>query len=304
MLKLKSLENKITQIQENIASAKNNIIHPGVLTPEEIEKFNIDYFKLRLIKMGVMTYTNNSLVIAIKIPIDFFVTDLKLMTPLPNDKFLEIDEESELVVDINNVTYSYEEDLTFTDLKKSKSCVVSNNCKLRYNNDSNIEVLDDDLILIKNMKNAKLTQNCDNRNIVLNGNYLINFGNCELGILNEKFLNKKTIVHERFIYPNSGSTKVIFEEKITSERLKLNQFENIEQIKELVYHRNVSYGINISLISLVVVVILVFIIYKYCKRGGNNEEINVNIELRANPTNSNLTETVKSGGGGAIWATG
>ena len=117
MLKLKSLENKITQIQENIASAKNNIIHPGVLTPEEIEKFNIDYFKLRLIKMGVMTYTNNSLVIAIKIPIDFFVTDLKLMTPLPNDKFLEIDEESELVVDINNVTYSYEEDLTFTDLK-------------------------------------------------------------------------------------------------------------------------------------------------------------------------------------------
>lgn len=303
MLKLKSLENKITQIQENIASAKNNIIHPGVLTPEEIEKFDIDYFKLKLMKMGIMSYANDSLIIAIKIPIDFFITDLKLITPLPNNKYFEIDERNELIVTVNNITYTYEENLMFSDLKKSKNCIVTKDCKLKYNNATNIEVIDDDIILIKNAVNARLTQNCDNRDIVLNKNYFINFYNCELKILNENFVNRKTVVNEKFIYPTSDLTNVIFEEKIDFQKIKLNQFENIEQIKELVYHKNVSYGINITLILFIIIVIMLYVSYKkYCK-NKNNENVNINIELETNPTTSHLKETVESRDKRAIWAT-
>lgn len=301
MLKLKSLEGKITQIQENIASARNSMIHPGVLTPEEIEEFKIDYFKLKMIKMGVMTYMNNSLIIALKIPTDFITTDLKLIIPLPNDKYLEIDENNERVVTINNITYTYEENLTFTDLRSSENCVILKNCELKFNNITNIEVIDDDLILVKNANNVKLMQNCDNRDIVIDKNYLINFYNCELKILNKNFTNKKIIIHEKFIYPDNDVTNVTFREKINFEAIKINQFENIKQIEELLYHKNVSYGINITLVLIITIVIIIYIIYKkYC----NNRDKNiVNFQLEAYPTTSHLTDMVKSEGGGVIWNT-
>lgn len=56
-----------------MALARHNILQSTVLTPEEIENFNVDYFRLKLIKMGIMNYINGSLVIAIKTQIDFKV---------------------------------------------------------------------------------------------------------------------------------------------------------------------------------------------------------------------------------------
>lgn len=297
MLKLKNLEGKITQIQESIASVKNNIIHPGILTPEEIENFRIDYYKLKLIKMGVMTYRDNSLIIAMKIPTNFLVTDLKLITPLPNDKYLEIDEENELIVTLNNITYKYKENAFSNDFKISKNCVLAKNCKSRFNNVTTIDAIDDDLILIKNANNIKLTQDCDNRNIIMNKNYLINFYNCKLQILNKNLVNKKIVVDEKFSYPNNDLTNVVFNEKIDFEEIKFNQIENIKQIEELIYHKNVSYSINAILILSIIIVFLLIVLYKKCCK--RNENVNVNIELKSNTTR--LRDTVESGTIKPIW---
>lgn len=51
--KLKNIEYKINVIQENKASAKNNIFMPGILSTDKINKFNNDFYKLKLIRMGV-----------------------------------------------------------------------------------------------------------------------------------------------------------------------------------------------------------------------------------------------------------
>lgn len=50
--KLKTIEHKIDQIQDNIVSAKNNFIHPSIFTSQEILKFKID--KLKLLKAGII----------------------------------------------------------------------------------------------------------------------------------------------------------------------------------------------------------------------------------------------------------
>ena len=46
-------------MQKNIASVKDNKIYPGVLIFEDVERYKIDYFKLKLIRMGVINYKND-----------------------------------------------------------------------------------------------------------------------------------------------------------------------------------------------------------------------------------------------------
>lgn len=291
MLKLKSLENKITLIQDNIASAKNNIIHPGVLSVEEIDKFNIDFYKLKLLRMGIMSYHNNSLVIAIKVPTSYILTDLKIITPMPNDKFLEIDETNELVVTLDNVTYSYKENSNLKELQESKNCVCIKNCKLKYNNETVLEVIDDDLIIVKNSFELKLKQKCDEREITLNGNHLINFYNCEISLFNKVFYNEKTTVQDKFFYPSNGFKDASFDEKINFEEIKINQFKNIKEIKELKFHKNVSHYLNVVSLILVIIIsvpVLYYIIHS-CKKNNSN---NMKVEFKLNPDS---TETVESG---------
>lgn len=82
--------NQINQIQDNMASARNKILHPGILTLDEIMKYNIDFYILKFIKLGVMAYEKSILIIAIKIARDFINTNLKLILPVPNKSCMEI----------------------------------------------------------------------------------------------------------------------------------------------------------------------------------------------------------------------
>lgn len=69
LLKLQYLENKVDEILNNIASAKYNTLHPSILTAEEINKYQIDFLKIKLSRVGVMIY-NDSIILAIKLPIN------------------------------------------------------------------------------------------------------------------------------------------------------------------------------------------------------------------------------------------
>lgn len=113
MIKLKTLENKINEIQSNIASAKQKIIHPGILTIIEIQMFKIYFYKLKLAKLGIMQYEDNQLIIAIKIPNNYLTADLNLIKPLPSTHFLEIDSQDEYIVKIENKTFTYTPDVTY-----------------------------------------------------------------------------------------------------------------------------------------------------------------------------------------------
>lgn len=43
MNKLKHLETKIKNIQNNVAAENKNLIHPAIVTKDEIDNFNIDF---------------------------------------------------------------------------------------------------------------------------------------------------------------------------------------------------------------------------------------------------------------------
>ena len=93
--------------------------------------------------------------------------------------------------------------MSVKELKLSNYCIYQDKCKVKYSNETQIDVIDDETLLIKNAYNLSLNQNCDARNIVLSKNYLITFSNCSIQINNEIFSNKKEILHERYFYPNN-----------------------------------------------------------------------------------------------------
>lgn len=264
LFKLKFIEDRINQIQDSIASAKNHILHPSILTSDEIVDYNIDFHKLQLTKLDALYYKDNFLVIAIKIPLDFFKTDLRLMLPMPNSKFLEIDSDKEYFITVNNIQYKYEENKSLKYLERSSSCTLYSNCKLKYNNLFNIITIDEETVIIKNAKNKQIIQNCDDRNILINGNHILSFYNCEIKIDYNVFTNKNKIVFDKYVYDDNVTYNFTENIYLNYKGLGNNSFHNLNEIKELKMHKNISYGINISIIIifLIIVSVLMFIIKK------------------------------------------
>ncbi|XP_050339389.1 uncharacterized protein LOC126765698 [Bactrocera neohumeralis] len=259
MNKLKFIESKVQEIQNNIAAAKYNMVHPSMLTREEIEKYEIDFYKLKLSKVGVVVYRNDTIIFAIQIPRTFFQTKIQLITPMPNRNKLQIIEKEKFVIKIGENYFDYVENKAFKNLKLSKSCIFSNTCEFKYNNKTSIQEISDDTILIRNAKNDVIKQNCDDRKIVLKNNYIIKFVNCKMEILKQEFKNNKTEYIHTIIYP-AEKLNQSYTPKLTFNDIAIKNIENIKEIAELKYHKNVSYGINISLIIIVMVVVAILVI--------------------------------------------
>lgn len=247
LAKLKNLEHKIDQIQDNIVSAKNNIIHPSIFTSQEIEDFEIDFYKLKMLKVGIMTFDDQSIIIALQIPKSFIKTELKLITRIPNKNNLEIDSKDEYVVNINGQNLIYEDNVALRKLKKSKNCILYNNCKFIFNNNCEVFIIDDETIIVKNAVFLNIFQDCDDRKFNISGNFFIVFNNCNITILNEHFSNKKITYKEKYFYPNSNKLNVSNID-LKFSNIVTEHFENIKEINELKYYKKVSYGINITLI--------------------------------------------------------
>ncbi|XP_073841435.1 uncharacterized protein [Musca autumnalis] len=205
LIKLKFLENKVEQIIENIYSAKHNIFHPSILTSEEIDKFNIDFYKLSLIKMG--------------------------------------------------------------------------NCNLIFNNNTSFELFDDETIIIKNARNMKINNSCNqNTSNILNGNNILMFSNCKITIQNENFSNLKENYFEKIPDYNTYSNKE-FTTKITFNDIVLSNTKNIEKIEELKQHQHISYSL-IVVMFVVTVTGMTVIIYIF---KGKSVNIKINETIQENP---------------------
>lgn len=271
-LKLNYIEDKVNQILNSIASAKNHILHPNILTSDEIMTYNIDFYKLQLIKLDVMYYKDDLLVIALKIPLNSYTTDLRAIFPMPNSNFYEIDDNIEYFVNVDNTTYKFKENTPLKYMDISSSCILIGNCKLRQNKKFQIINVDDETIIIKNAINKKLIQNCDDRKFILNGNYLISYYNCEIQIDNYVYLNKNEMTFDKFNYDTNINT-FTEEFNISFQNIPYeNNYQNIKEIKELKLHKNISYGISFSIIITIIIIIIVLT----CIRKKNQVKININ----------------------------
>ncbi|CAD7091062.1 unnamed protein product [Hermetia illucens] len=195
----------------------------SILTDEEIQKYEINLNKLAYVKVGVAKSENNLLLFAIKIPKEYITVQLKMVIPVPNDQNKEIDYPNEIVFSLNNSVYKYE--------------------KLKYLNELSIKILelDTETILIKNAKQLEIIQNCDSRKLILSGNQLLHFSNCQVKILDHYFSNIKEKSQDRFFYPTNQINQN-FTDKLTLDDIILYNAENIHKIEELQVHRKITYG--------------------------------------------------------------
>lgn len=258
LFKLKYINARVEHIQENIVSARNNILHPSILTNEEIETYKIDFFKLKQIKLGVTKYDDNTLIFAIKIPKNYVTLPLKVLTPIPNKEFMEVDADSEFTVEYKNRIYKFEQNKVLNELIESKHCIIRQNCKPRMNKQTEIIPFDDETILVKNFE-SNVNHTCDDRQLKISGNYLITFTNCTLYLMEHKFSNVKQIQKQRFYYPsyveNYKANKTLNFEKIVFDHI-----DNIKEIKEVEFKKNLSYQINIAF---VVIILIMFAILSF-----------------------------------------
>lgn len=255
------IKNKIEHLQDNVISAKYGMIHPSILTFNEIEKYKIDYDKLKYIQIGTMFLNNSHLVFGIKIPKTFEIVKLRSIVPIPNNESKEIDYDIEKIFEFDNKIYKFEEHKYLKNLKISTHCIITHNCQLIKNNEFEIFELDIDTIIVKSATNININHTCNSEKIILNGNYLINFNNCSIKIKDYLFSNIVETVEQKQIFNNIDILRN-FTNKITFEQIKEEHKVNVRNIKELNFHKRITYSCNI-LIIIVILTILIIIITKH-----------------------------------------
>lgn len=263
-LKLKIIEDRLDIFLDNIASAKQGIIHPGLLTAKEITGTELDTKKLKNARMGLIEQDGKRLIFAIQIPESFESIPHKLLIPIPNKNHVEIDEEEQQFVEFNGIKYQYYNGVLYkNELKPLKNCITKRNCILRENKAREIKVLDQNTIICKNMAEIKIENNtCNDNNITLNGHYLININNCTITILNELLGNTNLKFIERFFYKEEIEAQS--NESLKFDKIALSYIENLKHIQEIKFHRKINYVISST--SLVIASIVISIILVMCVR--------------------------------------
>lgn len=100
LVKIQFIKSKLEHMQDNIISANYGLLHPSILTIEEIELYSINIERLSWRKLVTATFRNEHLIFVIKIPKIFIEINL-------------IDGKLKKVFKYQNVTFSYEKKLIF-----------------------------------------------------------------------------------------------------------------------------------------------------------------------------------------------
>lgn len=282
LLKIKILSDSISNIQDNIASSRIGIIHSNILTVEEIDEYQIDLIKLKNLKLGTLVDNKNNIIFVIMIPKETIKLEISLITPIANNKYKELELETEKIVRFKNITYIYNENKDLKNQKTLKNCLIKKNCVKHFNNDPEIFEIDRGTILLKNQKDVNLTSTCDQRRSILNGNYLLNFHNCSIKIDQFTIHNNEKNFKQTFIIPNNNENIENIDSKLSFENIALNQIENIKEIKELKFHKKLSTytGISITIVITITIIIITILLYYKSKKI----KVNINNITKENPT--------------------
>lgn len=282
VLKLKILQDNIEHIQDNIASARLGIIHSNILTNEEIVEYNVDFEKLQNIKLGTLIDDKDNIVFIIKIPKEMINVQKTLLIPLGDNQNKELIFEPQEIIKYQNKTYNYVKNINLKNLSICNNCITNKNCNRKFNNISEIIELEEGIVLVKNQFNVNFSSTCDERKIVLNGNYLISFNNCSIKINNNVIQNKRKEFKQSFAIPNYLENIKERNKNLVFDEIVLEQIGNIKEIKELKYVRKTHYiyaGIITVLFIIAAIVIGIYIV----KIKRSNLIINKFIETRESP---------------------
>ena len=86
LFKINLLKQQVQAVQQSVAMARSGVVQPNILSMEEISKFDIDFKKLKGMKIGAASYKINVLILALKIPAKTITTNKKLILPIPNEQ--------------------------------------------------------------------------------------------------------------------------------------------------------------------------------------------------------------------------
>lgn len=278
-LKIQEIDRLINDLQDNIIFSNLNVIHPSLLSHEEIIEYEIDVNKLKNLKVGFSKTNTNKLIFLIKIPYKMININKKLIIPLSNiNDCKAINNEIVRTFEINNIYYEYDINKAFNQLNNLKHCVISKNCKNIENCKTEIYNVNDNNILIQLANNVILTSNCDERKFVLNGNYFINFYNCSINIDNKTFYNNIKEIEDSYIIPNLEYKSI--NNTLTFDEIILETNKNIDEIKLLKVHKIVTYSSITVIVIIVIITVSIILIIKFLKRDKVN--ININKEIQEN----------------------
>lgn len=276
------LRNHVDDIMQVIFSSKLGILSKDILTKSELELIE-DFESYQNIRTVVRLH-GNKIVIILFIP-KYSQKPLNKIRiePIPNEQNKSIHlEEKEVLVDPDNRIYKINpKDNLQKNLIEIKDDCINNiikfkeaKCNTVMCNNQEIEEIIPGMIILKNVDNLNVTQNCNKGTINLKGNFLIRFENCRIEIGNDIFTNANIKVYDSLILPNFVTKIKEYKTlpKIELKELYLKQLDNEKNVEEIVVkNRNnkvISFGTDI-IITIIVITLILTYFYCKCKRKGN-----------------------------------
>lgn len=260
-LKLEILDDKLNQILDSIASIKAGILHPGILTSNEINQFKINLEKLQNARSGILEMNQNVLLIGIKIPTSYERIPYKLLTPLPNNDCKEIAENPQKFIEVDKIKYILEKDVLYkNELKPLKTC-LDTVCYKRINQKEEIIRLSNNVILGVNLKNPNIRNNCDERKLNLLGNYILEIRNCTLVINNKTYSDIYKEYEDNYVFE-------MFNQKwkeinVTFEEANIKYINNLEEIHKFHFHKKLTFSMH-GTMFIIMVIVISFVSWKFC----------------------------------------
>lgn len=288
--KLNKIKQAIEKIQNNILSSKLNVMVGSMLNTEEINRFKIDFNKLKNIKISTALF-KDEIIFVISIPNNILKLNKYFVTNLPNSKQEMINIKDNYVIMYENKEYKYE-DKELRNLKYYKNCLYYTNCTKIINKESNNVIeLEQGKLLIKN-GNIEIKTNCNEKTkMKIRNNVLINYENCKINIENKTYINLIN-VEERSTYLDNMELYTNLANISEYKEIKLEEIENIDYIHEKFYdiqrHSYISYFMQ-TFIILSIITLVIFIcknkLHNICSRSSNNfKEGGVTLEPLDLPT--------------------
>lgn len=262
ILKIKMLHDNIEHIQDNIASSRSGIIHSNILSPEEIEGYDIDVNKLQNLKIGSLQTKSDHIIFVIMVPREIILADKIMIYPMTNKNFEELLFEPLEIVRYNNKTYNFERNKELSKLRPCNNCVFKRNCLKIWKNVSEIIEIETGIVLIKNSRNVSLTNDCNHKTGILNGNYLLKFRNCTIDLDKHIFYNNERKFKQIFVEPRTDTNINNLNKKLSFDEIIFKQVENTKDIIELKYHKSTNLVLNVTIVLIIFIFIVVIVSFR------------------------------------------
>lgn len=283
------INNHLQHIKDIILLSRLEVLAHDILTEDEIQKFNLTIEDMPYIKSTIL-FKDGLIIIVLSLP--NFTTENyfnALVIPFPNYKHEQLDVPIQNIIlkdkeifEYNNKKDLLKKNLIFPNNNCIKNLLKENNtCNFKINKLESIKKINEELIVTLNLEKIKIVQNCINQEIVIKGNNLIKYSNCNLNIKNNEFYNKIEKYKDVPIIPivnESNLTKII--NNFTLKQVYVNQIENLKAIEYLEYKSNVNFYTLLTTKILILIIILT-VILSYCYKHLKSRK---NIKISINQT--------------------